>query len=1519
MEALLRERRETEAVISMLKSKVASQATCETPSAESAQRSPAGAADSLPEEIPGTGSKGSIRFAGVAGSTGGTGAAFGAAGAGSTVAGAGGSSPGGVAVLTTGSLASRSAGGDRRVEELERQLLRTQQEFEQCRRSAVQRMSSASVAWELEDTKRQLVEREREVEGLQRSLEWQEREARSICERSAADLEELRQHFFARDQEVEELRRALERHTGGSGRERQLEQEVRRKVEENKRLVAQLERCSSEKDDLRLQLDAARHEIDWLWREVRGPPGRGAQDGAGDGVGGSPPVFRAPGVAVALNAAFDDDGSERHGARTAGLDKIGRGGDAALGSGLQSGARTPKEATRSLAIGKSGGSIGEGGIASAERLPFEKRPSKEALETPNRAAAAPGGDDSLDGGVELPICGRGDPRVSQIVAAAAAAATKADDTASEWLRNRAANARGLQSPDYDSVPSWSSMSAEDAIVAEPKASRPLVGGGSKGASRHASKSRSGCLLSPISDSPVSPLMSAEGQEVSRSGSRPPNSWLVPATRADDGEPASLLREEGRHAPFPQLILSDLSDMGSPMPSAYVPEDSPPAGNSGAGATAAVPLAAKAASETPQRAADRPSGTAPPAAVMPEQDAEADAEDEAELLDDEQSDGRRRLTSTASKEEDEKGQEDDGSGGNNNGLFIISLFDGKDEDMAAKEAKRQRMARQLEKRRQARVAAAAAAAAAATAAVNTAAAISSRASAQAPSGSTTAPPSEPASSRRTAVDDDAPSTSLRSPGLTPSTATAASVQPTGSISNSQPPSRRGDEAASIRPGEVMDTPAYREQKTRDGLTWFTLGGTGASSASGGGGVNGPSPAGFGPSSPLPVAVQRGTQPQRQSASAAVSMAPSQATSASGTPRMSAHRSRADASHHGDSNGGAHGGGYGNINHSAGGATGAASSGKCGGHGGGNTGSERSGCTTPQLTSRATISSQATGLACSPSPSPSLVLPIQPSSPGRVASQSGGTTPTLHSKFAGLRDEMKRRRSSQAFDGSRFSADPVEVAEAVLADASASPSMHQYSNGGATPVANATAPGAAGGSPTAVVAATASPNARTPTTSLAALATARAAPSPTVRDGPPPKAAATAEVGTTTPSKTHSSSAAGHQDAPASIASVQAALATACRSLLNPKTPSPQSQTHFGSPQEASLPAPGSPSPTPTSSAAALIASPQPTSKGSSSLARLGSPSTGSTPQASYTPLGAANRMLKLGSGVSGGSGGGGAGAGGSVDIGSGSGPSGGLNCMQEGSASVFPAPQQGLASLAKPVSPRARTSGPPQGHFAFGAQQACGGAGCSPQPSASPRPSPGQGPSTSHGGNGPQRLRSGPQPHEAAAMSARPAVASVHDLDRSRRNVVSVSTRHVDVAPVGSNGGCTQGSGGHGGGSRNAYAQQQNVHQHQHQQFHHQQLKPPRSGDIVGEMEPDPLHEAIVRFCMHRPAGRYPLVRISRGVYLYGTKKLVLAIHNEKLMARIGGGFVNLDSYLVDADRAVPPPPAVPTVRRTHPR
>lgn len=83
------------------------------------------------------------------------------------------------------------------------------------------------------------------------------------------------------------------------------------------------------------------------------------------------------------------------------------------------------------------------------------------------------------------------------------------------------------------------------------------------------------------------------------------------------------------------------------------------------------------------------------------------------------------------------------------------------------------------------------------------------------------------------------------------------------------------------------------------------------------------------------------------------------------------------------------------------------------------------------------------------------------------------------------------------------------------------------------------------------------------------------------------------------------------------------------------------------------------------------------------------------------------------------------------------------------------------------------------------------------------------------------------------------------------------------------------------------------------------------GCSAGGLEPsDPVHEAVSRFSLQRPPFRFPLVRHSRGVYLYGSKKLVIDLRNEKLMVRIGGGFVHLETYLLDVDRAAAAGPAL---------
>merc|ERR1712137_421876 len=87
---------------------------------------------------------------------------------------------------------------------------------------------------------------------------------------------------------------------------------------------------------------------------------------------------------------------------------------------------------------------------------------------------------------------------------------------------------------------------------------------------------------------------------------------------------------------------------------------------------------------------------------------------------------------------------------------------------------------------------------------------------------------------------------------------------------------------------------------------------------------------------------------------------------------------------------------------------------------------------------------------------------------------------------------------------------------------------------------------------------------------------------------------------------------------------------------------------------------------------------------------------------------------------------------------------------------------------------------------------------------------------------------------------------------------------------------------------------------------------PRVSDGQKEVEQDAVQESMVKFFSQRSPTRVPFQRLSRGVYVYGNKKLVVALHNDKLMVRIGGGFVQLESYLADAaERSVSTASAVP--------
>jgi len=169
-------------------------------------------------------------------------------------------------------------------------------------------------------------------------------------------------------------------------------------------------------------------------------------------------------------------------------------------------------------------------------------------------------------------------------------------------------------------------------------------------------------------------------------------------------------------------------------------------------------------------------------------------------------------------------------------------------------------------------------------------------------------------------------------------------------------------------------------------------------------------------------------------------------------------------------------------------------------------------------------------------------------------------------------------------------------------------------------------------------------------------------------------------------------------------------------------------------------------------------------------------------------------------------------------------------------------------------------------------------------------------------SGPQRLRSVPQESShrgcsALNFSAPTAVSS----QQQTRSVLCLSARSFSSASGLGRANAAATSGVHGRSSPTSSA-----------------LGPPGQPDIMhrghsGEIEQDALHDAVKRFSMQRPQLRYPLVRLARGVYLFGNKKLVVAVHNEKLMVRIGGGFVNLESYLVDVDRSMPTPSAATPV------
>ncbi|CAE8620672.1 unnamed protein product, partial [Polarella glacialis] len=83
-----------------------------------------------------------------------------------------------------------------------------------------------------------------------------------------------------------------------------------------------------------------------------------------------------------------------------------------------------------------------------------------------------------------------------------------------------------------------------------------------------------------------------------------------------------------------------------------------------------------------------------------------------------------------------------------------------------------------------------------------------------------------------------------------------------------------------------------------------------------------------------------------------------------------------------------------------------------------------------------------------------LPLQATQvPAQQAPQTPGAIPvTLHSKLAGLRDEMKRRRSQSSHFGSGAASDVLETAEAVVAEAKTTSRRHVPSLDDLTPMSS-----------------------------------------------------------------------------------------------------------------------------------------------------------------------------------------------------------------------------------------------------------------------------------------------------------------------------------------------------------------------------------------------------------------------------------------------------------------------------------
>ena len=60
------------------------------------------------------------------------------------------------------------------------------------------------------------------------------------------------------------------------------------------------------------------------------------------------------------------------------------------------------------------------------------------------------------------------------------------------------------------------------------------------------------------------------------------------------------------------------------------------------------------------------------------------------------------------------------------------------------------------------------------------------------------------------------------------------------------------------------------------------------------------------------------------------------------------------------------------------------------------------------------------------------------------------------------------------------------------------------------------------------------------------------------------------------------------------------------------------------------------------------------------------------------------------------------------------------------------------------------------------------------------------------------------------------------------------------------------------------------------------------GDIVDEM--------LARY-INQTGVQLPITRIGGGFYMFGTKKIYAKIMNNKLVVRVGGGFMGIDEFI----------------------